>query len=627
MNERDPIALLLKDLDQPAVPRTEFTTALRTRLLTELAYAASPQTRRRVPRPRRAVRATHRRPLLAAALACVVAATAVVAVVLSRPSPASAIDVIAAAQRAFAAAPPFKATLRVELNPDGSNKFVPKGAIATVVMSYGGPDRFRTQIVSVKPRFPGSARPGSYEVLNRHTIAAFDSQYNLFSSTRVGKGFRPLDYFSWRGAYPDWQRICRYPGSKVLPDGRIAGRAARHLVCRAYTGDTWQLWIDKQTGLLLKVTGQVAGDDFFVDLGANTSSKGGFQVEQLRLRPSFPAGTFSVSAPAGAFDYLASVRAAAARVPPFRAIVHTRSHGKSSVEELWWLNNKNWRVKTLAGKTPDLPGAGSFSVSDSGRISSYIAADNVYSTTRNSGSAYPIGELLPAAIYDYSAARCPIIGRGRIAGRDVVHRRCRSFDIWVDRSSGLLLRQRSRSYELRVRGINYHPAFPPGTFRFVAPPGSRSQRQLEKDPYYKTTLSPGKAALPWKATKLGGGTFRLSDLRGKPALLLLFSDSCPDGDFACDVFRRLEQVYGQVNGKVAIVWVDLQGSAREARKIVRYNHLTFPVVVDAAGASLKAWKIQAYPYWLLLDKRGRVIEARFRPQTIGQLKQLIAKAK
>lgn len=60
---------------------------------------------------------------------------------------------------------------------------------------------------------------------------------------------------------------------------------------------------------------------------------------------------------------------------------------------------------------------------------------------------------------------------------------------------------------------------------------------------------------------------------------------------------------------------------------MRHNHVTFPVVVDAPGASIKAWKIQAYLYWLLLDSRGHVIEARFKPQTINQLHQLLAKTK
>lgn len=79
-------------------------------------------------------------------------------------------------------------------------------------------------------------------------------------------------------------------------------------------------------------------------------------------------------------------------------------------------------------------------------------------------------------------------------------------------------------------------------------------------------------------------------------------------------------------GRAAIVWVDFDGKADEARKIAHYQHLTFPVVFDT-GAMTKAWKIQRFPYWLVLDSRGRVIEARFKPQTLAQLQQLLAKAK
>ncbi len=228
MSERDPVVVLLKELDRQVAPRPEFAEALRTRLLVELVDANGAPARRSVPRPRRALLAQHRRPVLAAAVAIAVAAATIAAVVLSRPSPASALDVIHQARRAFAAAPPFEATLRVDLNPDSSNPDVPKGATATVVISYGGHGRFRTQIASVEPRFPAASSPGSYQVFDGDTIATFDSKRNRLDSTPAPKGFRPLDYFSWHGAYPDWERICRDPGSKVLPDARIAGRDARH---------------------------------------------------------------------------------------------------------------------------------------------------------------------------------------------------------------------------------------------------------------------------------------------------------------------------------------------------------------------------------------------------------------
>jgi hypothetical protein len=62
-------------------------------------------------------------------------------------------------------------------------------------------------------------------------------------------------------------------------------------------------------------------------------------------------------------------------------------------------------------------------------------------------------------------------------------------------------------------------------------------------------------------------------------------------------------------------------------KIVRHNQLTFTVVIDARDASTKAWRPQAWPYWVLLDSRGRVVEARLKPQTTTQLEQLLARAR
>jgi thiol-disulfide isomerase/thioredoxin len=194
----------------------------------------------------------------------------------------------------------------------------------------------------------------------------------------------------------------------------------------------------------------------------------------------------------------------------------------------------------------------------------------------------------------------------------------------VDRSTGLILLMRRG---LRVRSIVYHPTFPSGTFRFAPPPGTRSPQQLqrlENNPYYKTKLAPGKTAPIWSATTLGGRPFSVAGLRGKPALLLLFADWCPAGDRTCDVFPQLERAYQLVKNRVAIVWVDFQGNVGEAREIAHFQHLTFPVVFDT-GAMTKAWRIQGMPYWLLLDSRGRVIEARFKPQTLAQLQQLLTK--
>jgi peroxiredoxin len=238
----------------------------------------------------------------------------------------------------------------------------------------------------------------------------------------------------------------------------------------------------------------------------------------------------------------------------------------------------------------------------------------------------------------FSPAECPIVGHNRIAGRDAVHRHCparrspagppiASSDVWADSATDLLLKYDTRGQELRVLSIVYGPTFPPGTFRFMPPPGSISQQrlnQLGENPYYKTKLAPGKPAPDWHATALAGGRFQVTDLRGKPALLLFVPDDCSDP--ACDDLGALEQAYQKSNHQTQVVWVDIWfgEEGRGARKVARLNHLTFPIVLDHNEASHKAWAFGGYPFWLLLDSRGRVIEARFKPQTMAQLTTMLA---
>ena len=632
MSERDPVIAVLEELDRPVTPRPEFTDALRERLLVELAHPNGAPSTPRARRPRLPLPARRLWPAVGA-IAVAALALAIATAVLTGPSTASALEVIHEARQAFAAAPPFQATLRVELNPKGSTLDVPKGATSRVLISYGGHRKFRTEIAAVEPPFATASAPGSYRVFDGHTIGIFDSKRNRFTSVVARNGFAPLKSFSWQSDYPDWERVCRRPGSQVLPDAQIAGRRARHIRCGDFRGEGWELWIDQETGVLLKLIGDFGGHDDF-DLGSGGALTGGFEVTRLQLRPRFPAGTFSVSPPRGVVDPAAQLRETAARMPPFRAVVHGRFRRRTYTEEVSWQSPRHWRVATLAGSRGalDAPGgAGSFAVAVGARVWRFDARANSYDTLSAAavGDVGPMWGLLPEGGFKFPT--CRTVGLDRIAGRDAIRRHCRGYDDWVDSSTGLLLMRRDRRYGLRVRTIDYRPSFPPDTFRFVRPPGAvdaaKRERKRESDPYYKTRLRRGKPAPNWTAPQLGGGRFSVAGLRGKPALLLFLPDSCPAPDDVCEVFAPLQRTYERSKTKVAIVWVDWMGAkAKEARKVVRQNHLAFTAVVDKHDASAKAWKVQAWPFWLLLDSRGRVIEARFKPQTTAQLQQLLAKA-
>src|SRR5262249_25129667 len=117
MSEPDPVVTLLTQIDRPVTPSPEFAQALRTRLPAELAAPAGAPERPLARGPRLMLPPRRRRSVLAAAGALAAAAAVITAVFVPRPSPATALEVIQQARQAFAAAPPFQATLRFNLNP------------------------------------------------------------------------------------------------------------------------------------------------------------------------------------------------------------------------------------------------------------------------------------------------------------------------------------------------------------------------------------------------------------------------------------------------------------------------------------------------------------------------------
>jgi peroxiredoxin len=627
VNERaDHLSGLAQLLDRPAAPRSEFAAALLERLLEELEPSAV------APGPKRRWTAPLRSPKFALALVAGVLGALVAGVVLTRPQRASALDVIRQARQAFASTPPFQATIRFALKPDGSKdplvaRGLPRGATETLLVSYGGPRRFRAEIVDQRPRLRGFPVPGAYTVFDGRRLGSFDPRTRSFYYSPPPAPYRPIEFLKWRGTYPDWERVCATPYSKVLANARLAGRDARHIRCGNFHGDVWELWIDRQTGVLLKLVGQVGGDDTLFGPGY-TSTKGGFEIERVSYNPAFASRTFSVAAPPGvrAVNTVATRQAALAKVPPFRAVFAVRSGRIDYVDEAWWLNERTWRRQRLVDRSRDanFTGAGSFTVWARGHLDTYTANDKTFSrTTTPDPGDDPAVHLLASYESTYSPARCPIVGHERIAGRETDHHRCTHADLWVDRATGVTMKERFLgSYEMRVRSIKYNPHFPSSIFAPIPPAGSRNPQELPTDPYYRTKLRPGNPAPNWHAATLAGGRFQLTDLRGKPALLLLLPDWCSDP--ACNDLAPLEKAYRRSHDTTTVVWVDFQGSAQEAKKLARFNHLTFPVVVDPKATSLKTWAIEAFPYWLLLDSSGRVVEARLKPQTVAQLTTMLA---
>jgi len=240
-----------------------------------------------------------------------------------------------------------------------------------------------------------------------------------------------------------------------------------------------------------------------------------------------------------------------------------------------------------------------------------------------------------------------VLADATIAGRAASHLRCGDlyggfWELWIDRQSGFMLKFQGAlpmdDYRLgtsarggfEVTRIEY--TFDVDAAMFVltwppspAPPGARDA-VASADPYTQTSfLRRGEVAPLWSGPLIDGSTFHLESARGRPLLVLFWADWCPRGDPACDVLRQFDEVSRRYAGRAGFVSVDINGTASEARKIMSALGYQFPVVDDrdrSQGVS-RAWGVQSFPVWVLLDRDGRVVEVRTKPQTVEQLEVML----
>ena len=369
-----------------------------------------------------------------------------------------------------------------------------------------------------------------------------------------------------------------------------------------------------------------------------------------------PPGT----SPASALEIISESTLQYGRVPPFRATLSGRipttvissenpkytGPDGTYAHKVSYTGPDGWRLDVLEQSPPDLfaGSAGSFQVWDGATLGVYQADTNSFYTQQVVTGYSPLGLLSwDATGYsnDFWKDRCAnseVLPDEQIAGRTSRHIRCGDLEGWIDAETGLMLKIASREAPhaprpvpgpiglspgvvFEITAIEYNPAFSQGTFEATPPAGAEDASQTgEEGP--TSSLVPGQAAPLWSGDLTAGGTFHLTDLRGRPTLVLFWADWCEP---CIDSLPQFQAASVQRGAQVNFLSVAEQASATEVDKIMQAGGYTFRVVDDATGDVAKAWGMEAFPAWVLLDAQGRVIEVRFKPQTTDELNELLAK--
>ena len=105
----------------------------------------------------------------------------------------------------------------------------------------------------------------------------------------------------------------------------------------------------------------------------------------------------------------------------------------------------------------------------------------------------------------------------------------------------------------------------------------------------------------------GKGALELSSLRGKAVVLNTWASWC----IPCkEEAPYLEQVWRDNRERgVVVVGLNAKDLRSDARRFVDRFDLTFPVIRDGSGDTIREYGVTGFPETFVLDREGRVVEA------------------
>jgi len=162
-------------------------------------------------------------------------------------------------------------------------------------------------------------------------------------------------------------------------------------------------------------------------------------------------------------------------------------------------------------------------------------------------------------------------------------------------------------------------------FTFTPPPDAKEVKELNLFGMAnaKANLA-GKPAPAFEVKTLGGETFSLAKLKGKPLLLDFWATWCGPCRKSMPVLEKIARDFK--DSDLVILGVNTGEDREVVEEFLKKTPLEYPAVLSGESGILESYKVTAYPTFILIGRDGKIIANEVGFGGEDQLRELVGKA-
>jgi peroxiredoxin len=523
---------------------------------------------------------------------------------------------------AYTEMPPFAGVVRYsEHNPDLGEP----GWQATVELAYAGPLQYEATVIEESGERLALMGPGT--VFFGDGVDLWINESDDLGPWKLGfEPFRHL-FFDADPSYPAWSEICA-ESQTVLGTDVVAGRTTTHMACSSQLEDN-ELWVDEESGLVLKMTGPLEVGDFTPIFDRD----GVFEFTEIRLGP--------VATPSSPL-----IPSHDQEFPPFHMVRTRVNEYAETIYETWYLDDVTFRDTQYDAADPTTV-MGFYLIAD-GQWNGCVTGEEQFCESvpldLNNDFLWMPAKNVPL---DLVSEHCIEAAGDTVVGRPARHFLCDGVgfmyagywqaghdtawgmsEYWYDAEIELMLKEVNHgfnwSWEATLLDIN--PVFPEKIFEYEPMEFPEGEPQ---------GIAVGDAAPNWRGPLVGGGTFDTADHRGEQpdsSFVVLYDWFPGCGDVCTEnlvEFQRLYETHG-ANDNVTFVTVSEDTESETSRALERLN-IDVPTVhcgwePDAVCLPDSPWTLwrNGVPSVTVIDPDGQVVDVFVKPPIDDELWDLLA---